>query len=441
MSRRRHLRQHGRPSRRVARGFTLLETMLAAAIGLVVVMAVFGILDSLTRTERVVERHVSESEELARLHRVMSRTFSSLAMSDAPPPPMQSLRERQSAARRSEEAAASGSSPANESTPGAAGVPADAVSARAMQSLQARGMDAASAQAALSAARAQGGAAVNRQRTTAEIDAAERRIDAEKLREQRRARPPNRVSLTSDSSARVELAALPRRMNELASPQRLEVVLAESPVPLPADVATSTRGATGAREVHAYRGVFELLPESDGLVEEADSRPQSWALWWRPLPAAVNATAPGTSDPVDESVALPGGAALPPVRIAGGIASLQWRAFHENSKKTDYSAAWAQELPGYFEMEVRTVGGRYANWMFEVSWSVMREVDDAPVASGEGREDLAAGRSGTESGGGGGDPASGTSGEAPGSRTSGSRVPASRGASSSRSSPSTGGER
>lgn len=402
MSWRRHISKAGH-RRRATRGFTLLETMLAAAIGLVVVMAVFGILDSLTRTERVVERHVAESEELARLHRVMSRAFSSLAMSEVPPPPMQSLRERQNGARRNEEAAASSTS-STAGSASAAAAPADAVSARALQSLQARGMDAASAQAALSAARTQSGSgAVNRQRTTAEIDAAESRIDSEKLREQRRARPPSRVTLTSDSSARSELAALPTRQNQLESPQRLEVVLAESPVPLPPEVATAARGARGAqgaREVHAHRGVFELLPEVDEQADE--SRPQSWALWWRPLPPAVNAKALESSQQVDESVIVPGSDLPPPVKVAGSIATLQWRAFHENNKKTDYSAAWAQELPGYFELEVRTVGGRYANWMFEVSWSVMREVDEAPVAAGadeaeeEGRDPSAA--SGTPSG-------------------------------------------
>ncbi len=378
------------------RGFTLLETMLAAAIGLVVVLAVFGILDSLTRTQRVVESNIEETENLERIHRVMSRVFSSLSMSDAQAPPMRSLRDRQNAELRAQARGGEGSN----STSGGTGTAsaganssagsADALAARAAQSLAAKGLDAASAQAAANAVRTAVGGTGSAE--SADADGPPGSAAMAEAARRRNARPPERLMLSDDPSAAAALAAFPARPREMSTPQRLEVVLAESPVPIPAPAQTSSvAAAPGTPQLRSFRGVFELLPEENAPSRGVVERPQSWALWWRPLPPVVNAVDAKTSEEVDATTPIAGNAVIPATKIAGGIASMQWRAFHENTRKTQYVAAWAQELPGYIEIELKTVQGRYANWMFEIGWVVQSEIETDGVSPrarppAEGRE-------------------------------------------------------
>jgi hypothetical protein len=369
--------------------------MLAAAIGLVVVLAVFGILDSLTRTQRVVESNIEETENLERIHRVMSRVFSSLSMSDAQAPPMRSLRDRQNAelkaqARGGEGSGTGGATGAASTGANASAGSADALAARAAQSLAAKGLDAASAQAAANAVRSAVGGSGSGESTEAN-DPPGSAAMAEAAR-RRNARPPERLMLSDDPSAAAALAAFPARPREMTTPQRLEVVLAESPVPILAPVQTSSApSAPGAPQLRSFRGVFELLPEENAPSRGVVERPQSWALWWRPLPPVVNAVDTKTSEEIDATTPVAGGAVVPATKIAGGIASMQWRAFHENTRKTQYVAAWAQELPGYVEIELKTVQGRYANWMFEISWVVQSEIETDGVSprarpAAEGRE-------------------------------------------------------
>ena len=69
------------------RGFTLLETMLAAAIGALVVLACLGMMFMMNRTDRALDARATEQAELERLRWVMERTFSRLLMSDEPHTP------------------------------------------------------------------------------------------------------------------------------------------------------------------------------------------------------------------------------------------------------------------------------------------------------------------------------------------------------------------
>src|SRR6185436_11703184 len=66
------------------RAFTLLETMLAASIGAMVVFACLGIFYLMNRTDRAMEARANDQAQLERLRFVMERTFSSLLTSDEP---------------------------------------------------------------------------------------------------------------------------------------------------------------------------------------------------------------------------------------------------------------------------------------------------------------------------------------------------------------------
>lgn len=64
------------------RGFTIIETVLAASLGAAVVLVCLGIMGAMDRTQEVIARRQTQVEMLSRLHLVMERTFSSLVMAE-----------------------------------------------------------------------------------------------------------------------------------------------------------------------------------------------------------------------------------------------------------------------------------------------------------------------------------------------------------------------
>jgi len=196
-------------------------------------------------------------------------------------------------------------------------------------------------------------------------------------------RPPPRFLLTPDP--------------ELPGFQRLELVV--DPAAAPADprlalvraepVSSETTGVI----VRAARGVLALRPtppDADDLA--AGRNPAGLTLYWQPMPA-VQVSPDGTS-------AVLSTAAAPPIPILSGIARWQWQVFKSRQKLGAHEAAWERELPAYIMLKFETVGGTYADWMFEVDWTVGPEVvapdlgaaaaedaegDGAPGADPEGR--------------------------------------------------------
>lgn len=160
--------------------------------------------------------------------------------------------------------------------------------------------------------------------------------------------------------------------------QRLEVVLTRPPIPR--DWAATRAGevlpeATTAESAGLTRGVFELRPDDSSLPTAADG---GWTLWWRPLPLKpVEADASVLS--AEPTVA---GGAVP---LASGLAGVQWLAFKGGTRVSALSAVQMLDLPGYVEMQIRTLGpdgqgGVSATWMFEIGWSVVPEREPAAGA-------------------------------------------------------------
>jgi len=370
-----------------ARGFTLLETVLAAAIGSIVVSACLGIFVLIERTDRLLETRARDQAELQRLRLVMSRTFSSLLLSDAPRPVAQD---------------------------------ADA------------GGDNASARARLATRRG--------------------------VKFDPTAPPPaERLTLSVDSfiAQPMVLRSGDDGLSQTANPQRLEVVLFESPVPSPreldllADEALARAGArlqdrasrsaptTAATDptqdvskgsprlakaksvtpstssdptsgssstpsdsaaaadeaedlveavampVRAVRGVFELRPQQglpSNLGNDRDpptGPPVAWEMWWTPLYPRASAS--------PEEVSTPSGE---PYRVASNLRYAHWRFFDDRQRKDAMSATWTQQLPAYVELEVQTTAGLMANWMFEVDWAIGPEMAAArPSASADKTDD------------------------------------------------------
>ncbi len=64
------------------RGFTMMETMMAAALGAAVVLACVGVFASMSRTDRVTALRFEQTSALSRVHLVMTRAFGNIVMSD-----------------------------------------------------------------------------------------------------------------------------------------------------------------------------------------------------------------------------------------------------------------------------------------------------------------------------------------------------------------------
>lgn len=209
------------------------------------------------------------------------------------------------------------------------------------------------------------------------------------------------------------------------APQRLEIVLLDSPVPSasnvdpfvlarvakrearrqksvsePADAAgdeavgtdpaatdepAATGGATGeaaAEEnavedgdlgVRAIRGVFELLPQQltvaqrEQLRESVRQKP-IYELWWRPVASPKTArewTAMSRGERVVETARLG-----KPMKLASGLTFARWRMFDDRAKRTEYEATQYNQLPAYAEFEAETTAGIRHQWLFEIGWAI-----------------------------------------------------------------------
>jgi prepilin-type N-terminal cleavage/methylation domain-containing protein len=142
----------------------------------------------------------------------------------------------------------------------------------------------------------------------------------------------------------------------IGTPQVIEVVLSQPPAgyALPswmtdADVQGLNLSGGGVR------GVFELRPDPDQLA--------AWALWWRPVRE--------DGSPWSETFELE--RERNAFRLAGNITLFRAQVFIGNERWTEYNATVTNDLPAYFEVEIRTGDGLYANWMFEVGWTTGEE--------------------------------------------------------------------
>ncbi len=67
-----------RSSRSSCRGFTLLETVLSISIGMLILAAALSLFVVMQRAQLAVFNRADANTEIARIHRTMQRTFSSL---------------------------------------------------------------------------------------------------------------------------------------------------------------------------------------------------------------------------------------------------------------------------------------------------------------------------------------------------------------------------
>lgn len=384
------------------RAFTLLEVVLATAIGAMVIMVCMALLQSMERLERPLAVRQQELADLHRARTVIQRAMSSLVMSETSPPVNINARR----------------------TPD-------------------RIIDDGAGKSAFDA--------------TAEATA---------NKQQQQSRPPARLLLepdqTEDLKAMLQQIGLPA--DSAGSIQRMEVVVDTPPIApsfraelgdviaasyaknnpgsgtgtnglstgsARASLGSSTQGDSGSASTStaqstsrrnraqnaaqsgadtgnrrslslsgntsatsgSLRGAFEIRPmmTEANLVARRDGKPILYELWWSPLPAA-NETSSTSALSANSSQAANQVAADPrtleawgePVLLASNLVKCRWEFFSTGEKRSSHNAVWDRELPAYVEFEVQTKTGLYENWMFEVGWTKGPELAASTDIAGGG---------------------------------------------------------
>lgn len=182
--------------------------------------------------------------------------------------------------------------------------------------------------------------------------------------------------------------------------QSFEIVTGRPPggYDLPARLSREERAVVRATRL-ATRGVLELRPDP--------TDPRAWALWWRPVLADGSAFFDVFENDRDKQAIL----------LMQGIERMRWQVYDDEQRKVDFRATWQGDLPAYVEVEVAMTSGLYANWMFEIGWSVAAEQVVTGVVEDDGRgSSEVSGGGGAETGGTGGGGAAGGGGFVPGGR-------------------------
>ncbi|MCW5776285.1 MAG: hypothetical protein KIS87_07605 [Phycisphaeraceae bacterium] len=271
------------------RAFTLLETVLAAVIGSLVVLAGYAVLASLTSADRSLSRRADEQAQMAQLQRTMQRAFSSLLLAPIP---------------------------ANAQQPAGGAAAAGGVTA--------------------------GGASENAEEPTVPP-----RFILGPETDERISRLTQRAKFAAGGSG-----------GKVATPQRLEITLHKPPiVPPPSQRIPGLTLVEASEAAHkdaagGVRGAFVLTPDEVSALSRTEDGRTGWTLWWQPMVGG------------DDTASVP---------VATGLVYCQWQVFKGREMHAELSAGIPADLPAYVQLEVETLGGLYANYMFELAWTVGEE--------------------------------------------------------------------
>ncbi|MFO0830239.1 MAG: hypothetical protein U0637_00210 [Phycisphaerales bacterium] len=390
--------------------FTLIEVALATVIGSIVLIAALSLVATMERTQRTVARRAADTAQLQRTQMVLQRAFGSILVSAPAPQRPASVAVAQPAGQDGTSAPGGGSATttAASNTPSVSReVPAESRGRRAPGEAPDRGPGARreSGPAGSTAPATGAGTGSGAQPPTTTTPSASQPL----------VRPPEdappRVILHHDDLVSRFFMTLKETDGTVSriAPQRLEMVLIEPPVPTQqpdpfvlaqqvrleakrrgiaherpdqSDQAPDTAGqepdaasnpdAAASEDwgIRAVRGAFELLPKEDqsgqALLGE-DGNPKAWELWWVPL--APRMTIEEVREMGRARAVLEASSYGQPFRVATDLTACRFRMFSDRTRKEEYQATIQNELPAYAEVDVATVAGVSATWLFEVSWA------------------------------------------------------------------------
>lgn len=302
----------------IRRGFTLLETALAATVGGFVILATVGLFGLMERTETVLERQFTQTRQLGTLQQVLRRSFNTVLMS------------------ADNATSLSSTTNGDEKVMGSGEIVEEDIPAWDGEG--------------------------ERPRVILTFDGSEDFARCMSLVPPEPGDPmgvPQRLEMVFPRSPIPASLRLPTRSwmaQGVDVENELEVYGISGPV----------------------RGVFELRPDGsrEALLKSAgmgvaggerNDRAQhhGWTLWWRPVfPDEVARLTAGIAADDQEMIAN-AAEAYPVIR---GVKRARFLAFDNKFRLMSYAARTAADLPAYFEVEIETWAGEYVNWMFEVGW-------------------------------------------------------------------------
>ncbi len=372
--------------------FTLLEVMLASALGAIVVITCLGVFAAIDRADRRSRDRFERTLELSTTQRAIERTLRNLIMSPSPPGNVVP--------------GAAGARPATPATPPAETTDAqpdaepevprmilevDLVHAGTMSHLDASGNEQTFpvqrleivVQSAPVFAEPLGSGSVEPMS-----------FNARPTREQPKPHRRRRDHRAHGADARD--ATNPDQQRDPANQSDQSDQTADEDQP--------TALAPG------IRGVFELSFDPPGSIPARRTPPPStglggvaptpedhgsWSLWWRPLPlmsASADADAPvsplSPPDPSNDPLAT--GSTdkhTGPVRLASGLECCRWEMVRDDQVVDRLEANRWEELPAYITLEIKTTLGHWHKWMFEVGAARGPEPGTPLDANGEALQD------------------------------------------------------
>jgi len=191
----------------------------------------------------------------------------------------------------------------------------------------------------------------------------------------------------------IAIAKAVRRDTKRMAPSDRERMLAGQGAnqPLSADEAAIQEAAGGSEEtvddeeeesVRAIRGVFELRPQLvvtqatlDRAAQTGEPLPEAYTisdkplfeLWWVPL--AARRTVEEIREMTRLQRTIEAVAAGEPQLIATDLTFMRVRMFDDRSKHLEWAATYQKDLPAYIEVDVETRSGIRGEWLFEVGWA------------------------------------------------------------------------
>lgn len=378
------------------RAFTLIETLLAATLGSLVLLVVVGLVAVLDRTETGSVDRLARTNEMEQAQTVIRRSLGSLAMAGGSAP----------VSTRSQQA-------------GRAGEPPPEVPGQVTFTPTPRLILAPMGTDPLLAAQTAVGVTTTTTGTdeTVSVGAGELSLKgagAQRLHIALTSLPlPEQAFVVPGAVARSTRRALTGEVEDAEAQAERETAQAgETPEETPTEETDATEGEDDGSDselVPIFWGVFELTPPGPAPVDrltgeqsDEDSR-EGWTLWWRQIEPPVNPSAAALigaaalmdseSGQTPTTTSVPAGApgisagllvdprmdptAVPLIR---GLEMCHWSVYRGRKLMPDYAATYSGELPAYVQLEIRTTSGVYANWMFEVGWATVREPGQAEAA-------------------------------------------------------------
>ena len=352
------------------RAFTMLEVVLAAALGGFVILATLAVFLQIDRTETLLAARTRDANELSNLRLVIQRATSNFVMSTDPLPAAQRAQQGEGAGNsrfddtRLKMMQASELAPRLllEDDPMLASVAmrreasADWVGdATRVQRLEVVLSDSPVPQEEADPFGRLGNELGERRKFYVRGDLSERRERAEE-KAGAGSRDGRKESSGKDASERREAAGAPEDQRG----------------------STTTEGDTAP--VRAVRGAFELRPQPLTAAQAAafergewPEEARAWQMWWVPLRPRESGLEPAER----ESPAV-----ATEFLVASNLRYVEWKMFDDGEHKSRMVATWEQQLPAYIEVSVQTVSGLDANWMFEVDWGRGPEVPPRPKQPG-----------------------------------------------------------